>query len=115
MSAAWKPARVGFSGGIGPYDAQISTHRRWNGFPIPRFDRATTEQMIKDMEAQNARFTDPVQINILRWADDGVTLEEVSYPGTEDEGIDTYSPDGDGMYHVGAYRWGWETFPEHDK
>ncbi|QGN49786.1 hypothetical protein GKC29_25140 [Micromonospora sp. WMMC415] len=85
------------------------------GYQLPRFDRATVEQMIADLDAVHAnpdRSTDPMpgEYPHLRLTGDVLVVfdehddgEHVTYRET-----DRVHPDPEGRYPLGAYTWPWQ-------
>ena len=85
------------------------------GCEVPRFDRATAELMIADLNAVHAnpdRNSDPMpgEYPHLRWAGDVLLLLEESdnVNGNTYREVDQAHPDPQGRYAIGAYGWPWQ-------
>src|SRR5712691_9749959 len=50
---AWEPARLEIDEGLGPYDAEILTNQRCNGWVIPRFTRDVAVRVAADIATAN--------------------------------------------------------------
>lgn len=117
--AAWRPAVVtGAAVADHPYPALIADGYSIDGTDVmARFDRATVEAMIADLDALHADTnwnTDamPGEYPVLRLHRTGiVTLLEEHDDGTAIQLIeaDRITPDPDGYYSIGAYHWRWTT------
>ncbi|GAA0902832.1 hypothetical protein [Virgisporangium aurantiacum] len=85
------------------------------GHLLARFDRATVENLIVDLDAihdnpDRAHDPMPGQYPILRMLDDDVLAVYADYHdgfNTIVYETDEVCPDGDGHYSVGSYRWPW--------
>jgi hypothetical protein len=119
----WAPATVTSTTVAGAaYPALIADgYTSDAGHELPRFDRATIEQMIADLDAVHASLdagSDPMPgeyphlrltgdiLVVLEEHDDG---EHVTYLEA-----DRIPPDAEGRYALGAYTWPWQLTATHD-
>jgi len=104
---AWEPARVEIDEGLGPYDAEILTGQRRNGWVIPRFTRDVAVRVAADIATANtAPHVHPLDAQVLRFDGDDVLL--VHAPGTpEEQVLERVEPDADGRYGICGFRWRW--------
>lgn len=84
------------------YPAKVADVR-WNGWAVPKFDRATAEQYVIDHNA-NATDDDPHLI----WDGDALVIKWHPDFGYADERVEA-DPDGD--YSIGAFDWCWRVAP----
>ena len=105
----WRPAVVGITDVIPDVPCEIDTAWRWNGFACPRFTREVAE-VVAEASATKGDYI------AWRWEGEAMVLVRPADPyepeaGDEEE---TYAPDADGRYHLGANCWTWEYDPDQD-
>lgn len=95
------------------YRARIAAdYRADTGAVLARFDRATTEQMINDLDRLHHHpAVMPGEYPLMRMDGDQVAiLEEDEHGDTVTyREVDRIPPDTNGLYPLGAYRWPWQT------
>jgi hypothetical protein len=82
----------------------------WNGFLIPAIDPLACVETLEALNASYAEMGRPEDGLAWRWLEDGrLEVTDLS-TATEADGpwVETYSPDADGLYGLGAYGWTWQ-------
>lgn len=89
--------------------AQYDPSIRWNGWLCPLFDSLTAVTVLETINALNP--TNPVY-----WYEflDGV-LHVRDRTDDMSDYIDTYEPDGDGLYPLGSHGWIWSASTDPDE
>lgn len=90
------------------YPAQVST-MRWNGWAVPRFDRATMVRIVEDFHTMHVEYADAGQADCavdVMWRDEmTVIVHDYAYPDDENDtpySVEELTPDADGYYHFGG-------------
>lgn len=82
---------------------QWSTDLRWNGWITPDLDAWTVEAVLAALASQPDWEENGYS---HEWVDGDLVLRDHSYP---EEGPEVLSPDADGLYDLGAFRWCWSS------
>jgi hypothetical protein len=118
--SSWVPATVTSTAVAGTvYPALVADgYTSDAGHELPRFDRATVEQLIADLQAVHAnpdRQSDamPGEYPHLRLTGDILVVFEEHDDGQDStyRQADRVHPDADGRYALGAYTWPWQLVP----
>lgn len=106
----WRAGRVHIDDFLGPFDAEIDTTTRWNGWACPRFTREVAqkvaEQSVEPIPLESGEGSLPSDYSSWRW--DGDVLElvrNVEVHGDSDP--QRWEPDDHRRYHVGSWSWTW--------
>ncbi len=106
MTTTYRKTKVYAEWNDKTYPAEVADYR-WNGWVIPRFDKATAERIVKDQAALIAEYGTDVAEGLV-WEGDVIkVIPDQDDPFISEGDIYRMFPDDDGMYHIGAENWTW--------
>jgi hypothetical protein len=103
----WLEGDVKIDDGSTVYPAQVSS-RRWNGWAVPRFERAAMSRIVEDWHRLHAELAEQGMADCgydLLWEGDAVLMRDYAYP--QPERVLAYheariEPDAEGFYCLGS-------------
>ncbi len=99
--------------GDGPgFPALVDLDERWNGWLVPRFDRASATRVIEwlNQERTTAPENDRHEYAHATWVSTVIVITNHH----DADAPDRIEPDTEGRYAIGAYNWCWEPIDQHD-